>query len=190
MRGRACAHPAPRRLALLLVLATLAGCGGSGAGDGVLASEADPPPEPPAPAYTRPNRPSPAPPSTPAVSRARYERALQAYCSTTTRALEALLRSAEDEEDPVRPIEVLARRYRRGLERLGRLTPPAAYRPDHLLALAGGRETADRLDDGVRLGREGDTDAATSALGELSGLLPTLPPALLRAAPACAPARG
>ena len=83
---------------------------------------------------------------------------------------------------------MLATRYRTGLERLGRITPPERHRPEHLLALAGGRETADRLDDGVRLGREGDIGAATDSLAELSGVLPTLSPDLLRAAPACAPA--
>ena len=179
MRGRA--------LPLLVTGLLLVGCGGGREDDGILASGREPPREPPAPAYTRPNRPSPPPPTSPAVSPAAYARALQRYCTTTTRALDRFLATGEAKDDPLRPLEVLATRYRAGLERLGRLTPPDVYRPEHLLALAGGRETADRLDDGVRLGREGDIGAATDSLAELSGALPTLSPELLRAAPACAP---
>lgn len=175
------------RLSLVAAVVVLAGCGGGGDGGGVLASGPEPPPEPPAPASTRPNRPSPPPPTTPAASRPAYGRALQRYCTATTRALNRFLATGEARGDPLMPLEVLATRYRAGLERLGRITPPAAYRPEHLLALAAGRETADRLDDGVRLGREGDIGAATDSLAELSGVLPSLRPELLREAPACAP---
>lgn len=179
-----------RALLLLVSALLLTGCGGGSEGGGIFASGSEPPPEPPAPAYTRPNRPSPPPPTSAAVSRSAYGRALQRYCTTTTRAIDRFLATGEAARDPVRPLEVLAARYRAGLERLGRVTPPGVYRPEHLLALAGGRETADRLDDGVRLGREGDIGAATDSLAELSGVLPTLNPELLRAAPACAPASG
>ncbi len=100
--------------------------------------------------------------------------------------MDRLVRTKVDEADPIRPIAVLAERYRAGLERLNAVTPPAALRSFHLLTLAAGRESADRIDDGVRLGREGDTDAATTALQELDGLLPDdLPAAVKAGAPAC-----
>lgn len=166
----------PARALPLLAALLLTGCGGGT--DTATRTAA-------APATT--TRPTPPTPSTPPVRREHYLRALTTYCRATTRALDAFVTTPEDKRDPIRPLAVLAGRYRTGLERLGQITPPAAYRTDHLLTLATGRETAARLDDGVRLGRQGDIGAATSALNELSDLLPTFTPTLRRAAPACAP---
>ena len=170
---------ARRTSVVLFACVALAGCG---AGEAPRAEEA--------PATPAPTRPAvPAPPTTPSVTRAAYLRALDDYCATTVRTIERLARTPVDERDPVRAIELLARRYRAGLEQLGQVTPPATLRRIHLLTLAQGRESADRIDDGVRLGRAGETDAATTALGELSGLLPDvsrLPSSVRRGAPACA----
>ena len=155
--------------------AALTGCGGG-------ASPAASAPAPSAPAQTPGGLPA---------SGARYLGALDDYCTATVRAVERLARTSVDEDDPVRPIATLARRYRSGLETLATRTPPTALRTFHLLTLAQGRESADRIDDGVRLGRAGDIDAATTALGETAGLLPAqLPPTVRARAPACAAALG
>ena len=176
-----------RAWAWTLVCLILAGCGG----DASERTEAEVAPQPqtgpgapPAPA-ARPG-PPPSPPDAPAVPRAEYLDALDAYCAATVRALERLADTAVDERRPVRPIATLSRRYRAALDELGRITPPVALRQLHLLTLAQGRESADRIDDGVRLGRAGDIDAATTALGELQSLLPQLPDPVRRDAPACA----
>lgn len=174
-----------RASGLALACLAVGSCGGRGG-----ESQAEVAPEPPAPTITppRPNAPAPTRPTTPPVARATYLDALDAYCATTVRAVERLARTEADRGDPVKPIAVFARRYRVGLERLGRITPPTALRRIHLLTLAQARESADRIDDGVRFGRAGDVDAATSALGLLAGLLPDardLPRAVRRGAPAC-----
>lgn len=177
-----------RASGLALACLAVGGCGGGASSkDGEPQAELTPAPAP-ATTPTRPNAPTPPPPTTPPVPRATYLDALDAYCATTVRAVERLGRTETDRGDPVAPIATFARRYRVGLERLGRLTPPTALRRLHLLTLAQARESADRIDDGVRFGRAGDIDAATSALGLLSGLLPDagdLPRAVRRGAPAC-----
>jgi hypothetical protein len=101
--------------------------------------------------------------------------------------VERLGDSAEVPDDPIAPVAAFAEDYRAALGRLGAVAPPAAYRRFHLLTLAQARESADRIDDGVRFGRQGDVDAATTALGELGGLLPSaLPAGLERTARGCA----
>ncbi len=165
-------------LAVVLAAAGLAACGG---GSGDTASTATAPTVAPAPRAA-----TPAPPGTPPVPRRTWFSALERYCRGTVAAVEQLAGTRVDERDPVAPIATFARRYRAGVERLGAVTPPPALRRFHLLTLAQGRESAERIDDGVRLGRAGDTDAATTALGELSGVLPaTLPRAVRRGAPDC-----
>lgn len=164
----------------LLACLVLAGCGGGGA---------PPPPKvSDAPAVTtRPDLSTPAPPTGAPASTVRYARALDAYCAATISAVGRLARTKDVPADPVAPVAAFARSYRAGLERLARVRPPASVRRFHLLTLATSRESADRIDDGVRLGRHGDTDAATTALGEVSGLLPTqIPAAVRRRAPRCA----
>ena len=163
-------------IALALVLA-LAGCGGGG--DRAASDEAAIPSLTATPA-------TPPPPRTPAVTTRAYVRALDGYCAHTTAALRRLSRSHATKRDPAAPVAALAGSIRAGVERLGRLTPPAREREEHLLVLAQGREAADRLDTGVQLARGGEPEAATSALLDLQDLLPRLPGPLRRAAPACA----
>ncbi len=152
-------------LAGLAAAGALAGCGGGGG----------------APTA----RPATAPAAAP-LAAGPWTRALEAYCRSTLAAIARLARAPEDRRDETRPVAVFARRYRAGLERFGRVAPPAAERAVQLQTLAAGRESADRLDDGVRFGRRGDTDAATSALEAIAGLLPDdLPAPVLRLAPAC-----
>ena len=116
---------------------------------------------------------------------AAYVRALDRYCRATTRALRRFARTRPSRRDPAGPVAALAADVRGQVERLGRLSPPAALRAQHFLVLAQGREAADRLDTGAELARGGDADGATAALLDLQGLLPRLPAALTRAAPAC-----
>lgn len=156
----------------LLAGVALTGCGGG-------SDPARPAPAPPA--QTTPPPPGGAPAST-----ARYARALDRYCAATVGAVDALAASKEDKADPVAPVAAFARSYRAGLERFARVKPPAALCTFHLFTLATSRESANRIDDGVRLGRGGDTDAATTALGEVSGLLPaSVPAAVRRRTPHC-----
>lgn len=168
---------ARRAACVALGALALTGCGGGGE-----STRAAPPPAlPPA---TVPD-PSP-PPSGPPVGRAAYVDALDAYCRSTVRAAGRLADAPEDDADPIGALAAFARGYRVALERLGALTPPAQLRRLHLLTVAQARESADRVEDGVRLGRQGDIDAATTALEELEGLLPgTLPAGVRRDAPAC-----
>ncbi len=172
-----------RAAALALACAAVGGCGGGGAGDEPEARSAREPP-----AATAADQAAPAAPPSP-VAPSAYLDGLDAYCATTARAIERLGRTDAERGDPVRPIAVFARRYRAALERLGQLTPPAALRNVHLLTLAEARESADRIDDGVRFGRAGDTAAATRALGDLARLLPdadALPQSVRARVPACA----
>lgn len=178
MRGAA------RRACALLACSVLAGCGGGSSTDAGDAPSTLP--DPPLATGTAPRAPTPAPPGTPPVPSAVYVRTVDRYCDTVIDAVDRLIRTKANARDPVAPLAVLARRYRAALERLNRVTPPAALRSFHLITLAAGRESADRIDDGVRLGREGDVDAATTALQELDGILPDdLPAAVERGAPAC-----
>lgn len=176
MRRCATATVTLRLLAALALICAVVGCGGG--------SPADRRPPSTPPAATTPV--SPAAPTTPPVGTARYTRALERYCARTTRALQRLGRSIPSRRDPAAPIAELAATFRVGVERLGRLTPPVRVRAEHLLIVAQGREAADRLDTGAQLARSGDADAATAALFDLQDLLPQLPAALRRAAPACA----
>ncbi len=171
--------PCPAPAALVLATIALAGCGGGAARDRAAprSARADPG------LTARPA--TPPPPTTPAVTPGRYIRALDAYCAQTTRALRRLAGSQASRRDPAAPVAALARDLRSGVERLGRLTPPASLRGQHQLVIAQGREAADRLDTGAQLARAGDTDAATAALLDLQDLLPRLPASLSGAAPAC-----
>jgi hypothetical protein len=168
-------RPQTAVLAAAALLAT-AGCGG-----GTPAPSGTEP----APAVTAAPAPPP-PPTTPAVGTRRYTAALETYCAGTNAALKRLAGSTPSRRDPAAPVAALARAVRAGVERLARLTPPAGARTAHLLVLAQGREAANRLDAGAQLARQGDADAATAALLDLQDLLPRLPAALRRAAPACA----
>ncbi len=96
-----------------------------------------------------------------------------------------ILHTDPKDPDAVRLIEDLTTRYRRAIGRLGDVVPPDRYRALHLQTLAEGREAADRLDVAAQRARADDFDAATQAVSDLGGLIPTLPEDVLSRTPSC-----